>query len=173
MVHMKPVAFRFLNGAMVPINPFFAARAAKQFEPGHAYVLVPREARSPESHSHFFAALHEGWLNLTEEYAEEFATPEYLRAWCLVKAGFADKQVIVCATPDDAGRTAAIASSREKIRIVIVEGCVCNIWVPRSQSVKAMGKTEFEDSKRKVLDIVASMTHSTRQELEKNAGKSA
>lgn len=170
---MNPVAFRFVNGRMEPANSFHSARASKQFVDGQTYALVVHEARSPESHSHFFAALHEGWVNLAEEYAEEFATPEYLRAWCLVKAGFADKQVIVCASPEDAGRTAAIASSREKIRIVIVEGCVVTIWVPTSMSMKTMGKADFEDSKRKVLDIVASMAHTTREDLEKNAGKSA
>lgn len=169
----NPVAFRWVNGTMVCANTFHAARASKQFVEGQTYALVIHEARSPESHSHFFAALHEGWVNLAEEYADEFATPEYLRAWCLVKAGFADKQIIVCASPEDAGRTAAIASSREKIRIVIVEGCTVTIWVPKSMSMKAMGKAEFEASKRACLEIVASMARTTVDDLERNAGRSA
>lgn len=169
----NPVAYRWNGTAMVPLNSFFAARATKQYEVGKAYVLVPNEARSPESHGHFFAALHEGWLNLAEDFADEFPSAEYLRAWCLVKSGFADHQVIVCATAEDAARVAAIASSREKIRIVVVEGNVVNIWLPKSQSMKAMGKVEFEASKRACLDLIASMARTTVDDLQRNAGRSA
>lgn len=169
----NPVAFRYDGNAMVPANRFHFERAAKQFKPGETYALVPHEARSPESHSHFFAALHEGWVNLAEDLADEFPSAEYLRAWCLVKEGFADHQVIVCATTDDAARVAAIASSREKIRIVIVDGNVVNIWLPKSMSMKAMGKADFENAKRKVLDLVASMARTTRQDLEKHSGQHA
>lgn len=167
----NPVAFRFVNGAMIPINPFFVARAAKQYEPGQVYVLVPQEARSPESHRFFFAALHEGWLNLTEEYAEQFPTAESLRAYALVKSGRADRYTIICATHDDALRTAAIAGSREKLRIINVDDCIVTIFIPHSMSMREMGKAEFEAAKRDCLDIIASMTHSTRNDLEANAGK--
>lgn len=169
----NPVAFKFDGKAMIPINPFFAARASKQYEPGQVYVLVPQEARSPESHNHFFAALHEGWLNLAEEYADEFPTSAHLRAWCLVKAGFADRNTIVCASPEDAIRAAAIASTRDKIRIIEVAGRTVTVWIPHSMSRAAMGKERFQAAKTSVLDIIATMTHSTRQELEKNAGQSA
>lgn len=168
---MNPVAYRWINGHMVPLNSFFATRAAKQYQPGATYVLVPNEARSPESHSHFFAALHDGWLNLAEEYAEEFPTSAHLRAWALTKAGYADKNVIVCATSEDAIRTAAIASTRDKIRIIEVSGRTVTVWIPHSQSRAAMGKERFQDSKSKVLDIVAAMARTTRQDLEANAGK--
>lgn len=170
---MNPVAYRWLNGHMVPLNSFFATRAAKQYQPGATYVLVPNEARSPESHSHFFAALHDGWLNLAEEYAEEFPTSAHLRAWCLVKAGYADRNEIVCATPEDAIRTAAIASTRDKIRIIEVAGRTVTVWIPHSMSKAAMGKERFQDSKTKVLDLVAAMARTTRQDLEKHGGQHA
>lgn len=170
---MNPVAFRFVNGAMIPINPFFAARAAKQYEPGQVYVLVPQEARSPESHKFYFAMLHEAWLNLAEEHAERHPSSEHLRAYCLVRTGHADKNTIVCATAEDAIRTAAIASTREKIRIIEVSGRVVVVWIPKSQSMRSMGKAEFEKSKNDVLDLAASMARTTRSDLEKNSGKSA
>lgn len=168
---MNPVAFRFLNGSMVPINSFFAARAAKQFEPGRAYVLVPKEGRSIESHNHYFACLHDAWLNLSEEYADEIPTEDHLRAWALVKAGYADRHIITCVSHDDALRVAAISASREKIRIINVDDCVVTIWIPHSQSMRDMGKETFQASKTAVLDIVAAMARTSRGELEANAGK--
>lgn len=170
----NPVAFRFVNGTMVPANSFHVARAAKQFVEGQTYALVmTHEARSPESHKFYFAQLNEAWLNLTEEHAERHPTSEHLRAYALTKGGYADKTTIVCSTPEDAIRTAAIASTREKIRIIEVKGRIVEIWIPRSQSMRSMGKAEFEASKNAVLDIVAAMTHSTRKDLERNAGRSA
>lgn len=170
---MHPVAFRFVAGKMEPVNRFHSERAKNQFSEGQTYAMVVHEARSPESHRFFFAALHEAWLNLSEEWAEEIPTVEHLRAYALVKAGYADRHMITCASPEDAIQTAAIASSREKIRIIKVSGRICTIWVPHSQSFKAMGKERFQDSKTKVLDIVAAMARTTRQDLEKHAGQHA
>ncbi len=170
---MNPVAFKFVAGKMEPATKFHADRAAKQFVEGQTYVLVVNEARSPESHSHYFAALHDGWLNLAEEYAEQHPTSSHLRAWALVKAGYAERHIVTCASHDDALRTAAIAASRDKIRIIDVDDCVVQIWIPDSQSKAAMGKEKFEASKRAVLDIVAAMARTTRTELEANAGKAA
>lgn len=173
MVHMSPCAFRFDNGLMIPANSFHASRANKQFNQGQTYVLVVNEARSPESHKFYFAMLHEAWLNLSEEHAELHPTAEHLRAYCLMKTGHADKSTIVCATPEDAIRTAAIASTRDKIRIIEVSGKVVQVWIPRSQSLRSMGKVEFERSKNDVLDLAASMARTTRQALQDNAGKHA
>ncbi len=166
------ITYQWDGKVMRPL-PRFVDLCERTFEIGERCILERKEYRSHASMGHYFAALKEGWTNLAEEYGEEFPTVAHLRAWCLVKAGYADKQVITCATPEDAARTAAIASSREKIRIVNLEGCVLTIWVPHSQSMKAMGKKEFQDSKQKVLDIVAAMARTTRTELEANAGKAA
>ncbi len=168
-----PVAFRWMNGSMVPLNRFFADRAAKQFEPGREYVLVPKEGRSIESHNHYFLKLHEAWLNLDEKYTDEIPSEDHLRAWALVKAGFAERHTIKCASHDDALRTAAIAASRDKIRIIEINDCLVTIWIPESQSMKEMGKERFQASKTAVLDIVSAMARTTREELEKNAGNHA
>lgn len=170
---MHPVAFRFDNGLMVPANKFHATRANKQYNQGETYVLVPNEARSPESHRFYFACLHEAWLNLAEEHAERHPSSEHLRAYCLVQTGHADKTTIVCATPEDAIRTAAIASTREKIRIIEIKGRIIEVWIPRSQSMRSMGKAEFESSKREVLDLAAAMARTTRGDLERNADQHA
>lgn len=164
------ITYQWDGKVMRPLSRFVDI-CERTFEIGERCILTKKEYRSHASHAHYFACLHDAWLNLAEEYGDEFPSSEHLRAWCLVKAGYADKQVITCATPDDAARTAAIASSREKIRIVSLDGCVVTIWVPHSQSMKAMGKKEFQDSKTKVLDIVAAMARTTRQDLEANAGK--
>jgi hypothetical protein len=170
---MNPIAFRWDGKAMAPINRAFAGRAEKQYVVGAIYVLVPHEARSGESHRHYFACLHDAWLNLPEDITDELPTSEHLRAWALVKAGYADKSVINCASKDDAIRMAAIASSGSKIRIVDIVGKTVTVWTPHSQSMKAMGGKRFQDSKTKVLDIVAGLARTTRRVLESNAGQAA
>lgn len=170
---MMPVAYKFDGHVMIPVNKFHSERAAKQYQPGATYVLIPNEARSPESHRFYFACLHEAWLNLAEEHAERHPTAEHLRAYALVKTGFADKTSIVCSTPEDAIRTAAIASTRDKIRIIEISGKCVSVWIPRSQSMRSMGKAEFERSKQSVLDLVASMARTTRGDLERNADQHA
>jgi hypothetical protein len=161
------------GATMTPISRAFLDRAAKQFVVGHVYPMVAQEARSPESHRHYFACVHEAWLNLSEEYTDQLPTSEHLRAWALVKAGYADKTAINCASSDDAIRAAVIAKGGAKIRIVSINGRVVTVWTPHSQSVKTMGHKLFQESKTKVLDVIAAMAKTTRVKLEENAGMSA
>lgn len=170
---MNPIPFKWNGDSMVPISSHFQLRADKQYVTDQVYTLVPQEIRSAESHRHYFACLHDAWLNLSETYTDELPTSEHLRAWALVKAGYADKSTINCASRDDAIRVASIASGGAKIRIVDVSGRVVTVWTPHSQSQRAMGKQKFQDSKTKVLDIVAAMARTNRRELEENAGKAA
>lgn len=154
---MNPIAFHWDGDAMVPASKRFAAQADKQYVVGENYTMVPVEARSMESHRHYFASIHNAWENLREDIADEFPTDEHLRAWALVKGGFADKDIIKCASNDDAIHLASIAKNTGKIRIIEVSGKIVTIWTPHSQSMKAMGKQRFQASKQKVLDILAEL----------------
>jgi hypothetical protein len=154
---MNPISFGWDGDAMVPASRRFAIQADKQYVVGENYTLVPVEIRSMESHRHFFASVRNAWENLREDIADEFPTAEHLRAWGLVKSGFADKTIIKCASNDDAIELAALAKGTGKIRIVEVSGKIVTIWTPHSQSMKAMGKQRFQESKQKVLDVLAAM----------------
>ena len=56
MTTVYPVNFRWDGEAMVPLNPRLADR---YYVVGETYRLEPREERSPNSHNHYFAAVHE------------------------------------------------------------------------------------------------------------------
>lgn len=98
----QPVAFDILDDqAMVPVYPRIAART---FEPGTRVLVVAYEQRSQVSHDHFFAVVHDAWMNLPEHLASQWPSPDHLRRYCLVRAGFCDQRSIVCASRAEALR---------------------------------------------------------------------
>src|SRR5262245_10128854 len=168
----NPIAYVWDGEAFTPL-PRFAGRCDDEFLVGQRYTLEVIEQRSAQTHRHFFAAVHDAWLNLSEDIADEFPSSEHLRAWGLVKAGFADKTVIRCASNDDAIRLAALTKGDAKIRIVEVSGRIVTVWTPHSQSMRAMGRATFQKSKDAVLDAIAQLCGYSAAALKENAGSVA
>lgn len=185
MTMMLPVVFNWLEvdrvdgegevhrvKAMVP-QPRYGKIADLQFHDGEEYPLVVLEARSRESHNHYFAAVAEGWHNLPEEISARFPSAEHLRKWALIECGWFDEHEVDCGTKR-AAREAAMLCRRLDVfaRIHIHESMVL-VRRATSQSAKAMGKGEFENSKRAVLDLISSMIGVPSSALKKHAGRSA
>lgn len=168
-----PLPFRWDGDAFHPAAQRFAVAADRLFVVGEIYPLVVQEARSQASHSHYFAALHDAWQNLPEAMAERFPTPEHLRKHCLIKAGYANQREFACSSRAEALRLAAFLRPVNEFAIVTVREAVVIEWTAQSQSLRAMGKAAFQDSKQKVLDIVASYIGITADTLSSNAGKAA
>ena len=137
--------------------PRFERQCDKEFVVGQRYHLEAREPRSHATHAHFFACISDAWQNLPPNLADEFTSPEHLRCWGLIKAGFADKTIIKCASNDDAISAAKEFKKGEKIKIVEVSGRIVTVWTPHSQSKKSMGAKTFQDSKQKCLDAIAEL----------------
>ena len=165
-----PLAFDWDGEAMIPKNP---TRADRQYVVGMSYTLVPHEPRSAASHNHYFSALHDGWMNLAEVEAERFPTVDHLRAYALIKTGYCNSESIVLPTKADALRVAAFTRAREEFAIVTVTECTVTVYTAKSQSMKAMGKVEFQKSKTDVLDLVASMAGVKTEALHREAGAAA
>lgn len=155
---------------MIPKRPLAADR---QYVVGEVYLLAVTEERSWASHGHYFAALNEAWKNLPEELADQYPTVEHMRKRALIKVGYRDERSIVCASKAEAHRVAAFIRPLDGYAFVIVCENVVIHLTAKSQSSRAMGKKDFEESKRAVLDIVARMVKVTTEQLEKNAGASA
>lgn len=151
-----PILCQWDGEAFVP-QARFARLCDREFVVGETYALTRHEERSSASHRHYFAALNEAWRNLPEDVAEAWPTPEHLRKWALVRAGFADERSIVCASKAEAQRIAAFVKPMDQFAIVVARDATIKVFTPQSQSVKAMGKAAFQDSKQKVLDIVAGL----------------
>jgi len=154
-------------------HPRFKALCERQFSPGEEYVLAVPEFATTASRNHYFAVLHDAWMNLPEEDAKRFPTSEYFRKWLLVKVGFAKENSIVCDSARDAKNLAVTARSLDPYAVIVVSGKIVKIYTAKSQTAASMGKEEFQASKSAVLDLAAEMIGTTRDALAKKAGRAA
>ncbi len=144
------IPFRWSGEAMIPL-PNFAKRCDEAFVVGEVYRMDVVEQRSHRSHNHFFASVHDAWLNLPEPYTDRFPTAEHLRKWCLIKAGFRDERTIVAKSKAEAQRFVKFIRPVDDCAVIIARDAVVIHWTAKSQSMKAMGRKEFQRSKDAVL----------------------
>ena len=162
MTAIFPLWFTWEGDVMRPLN----SRAAdRMYVVGEQYRLVHMGERSAASHSHFFAALNDAFANLPEDLAARFATPEALRKYALIRTGFRDERSIVAASKAEARRIAAFIKPLDEFAVVSVHEAAVIVWTAKSQSMKAMGKAEFQRSKDAVLQFCAEIIGVTRDEL--------
>ena len=145
------------------------ALADKQYVDGQEYRLGVIEERSANSHSHFFAALTKAWKNLPDDLAERFPTPDALRKYALIKAGFYDSSEFACASQAEALRLASFLRPIDEYALIVVKGNAVRRLVAKSQSTKAMGKDDFQQSKTAVLEIVSAMIGVAPKAVAENA----
>ena len=115
------------------------------------------EHRSKASHDHFFACVNEAWKNLSEDMADDFPSPESLRKWSLIKAGFCSETRIVCANNSEAMTLATKAKSLDKYSIVAIDGKTVTIWTADSQRRDAMSRQAFQEAKERALHIISNL----------------
>ena len=115
------------------------------------------ENRSSESHRHFFAVVNEAWKNLPEDMADDFPSPEHLRKWSLIKAGFCSETRIVCANNSEAMTLATKAKSLDKYSLVAIDEKTVTIWTADSQRRDAMGRQAFQEAKERALHIISNL----------------
>lgn len=150
----RPQGFTWNGEAMVPRSQRLADKA---YTVGENYLLVTHEDRSTATHNHEFAWLKEAWLNLPENLADEFPTPEHLRKRALIDGGFYDQTIIDAGTNAAALRVASVIRAREEFSLVIVRGPAVVIRTAKSQSRRSMNKQEFQASKTAILEVVSNM----------------
>lgn len=168
-----PIVFEWRGDVMAPAGPGFARMCDKRFIVGERYRLDEISERSAASHAHYFAAINEAFQNLPEGISDQFDTPEKLRKFALIKTGYADQRQIVCASKAEAQRLAAFIRPMDEYAIVTASEAVVTVYTAKSQSMRAMGKAEFQKSKSDVLDYLASLVGTTPRTLEQNAGRAA
>ncbi len=169
---IPPLHFVWDGESLTPKLPRLADR---HYVVGETYCLVPHEDRSTASHRFYFASINEAWANLSEDHARQFLTPDDLRRHALIHTGYANPpQHFVCASRAEAVRLAGhLARITDEYAEVSVDGTTVTRLTARSQSYRAMKRSEFEASKRAVMDYVAGMIGVAPEELAKNAGQAA
>ena len=115
------------------------------------------EHRSKASHDHFFAIINEAWKNLPEDMGDDFPSPEHLRKWALIKAGFCSETRIACANNSEAMTLATKAKAMDKYSIVAIDGKAVTIWTADSQRRDAMGRQAFQEAKERALHIISNL----------------
>lgn len=148
--------FTWDGEAMIPL-PRMAKACDREFVVGEQYRLEVHEERSAKSHSHYFACVGEAWKNLPENLAEHFPSPDHLRKFALIKRGFFDERSVVCATPQEAERVAAFVKPMDDYAVISASGAMVQVFTAKSQSVRAMGKREFQTSKDAVLEYLSAL----------------
>lgn len=162
------IACHWDGRAFVPLRQS-AGQCTERFGAGEIVLLDVQEERSALSHRHYFAAIREAWANLPELYDGRWPSPEHLRKWALIQSGYSDERSIVCASKAEARRMAAFIQPCDEYSIVLALGSVVRVFTARSQSLRAMGKAEFQASKDHVLETISKLIGTTAGELEQHA----
>lgn len=163
---IKPVLCVWDGEAFRPV-PRFKSLCDRQFTVGEEYALAPDEERNMASHNAFMASVEEGWANLPEDVQRRFPTATHLRRWALIQCGFCTQKDYACESPADARQLAAAIRSRDEYCVIKVGRDVVQVFDALSQSKPAMKAEIFEQSKREVLDLIATMAKTTATQLKK------
>ncbi|BEV47326.1 hypothetical protein [Afipia carboxidovorans] len=134
-----------------PIHP---RRADNYLTVGERYSIVQYEDRSAATHNHQFAWLYDAWMNLPEDIADQYPTPEHLRKRALIDAGFYDETIIDAGTNAAAIRVAAAVQAIDTFALVFVRKCFVIRRTAKSQSRRAMKKDEFQASKTAIMEVI-------------------
>lgn len=169
----RPVLCAWDGEAFYPAGRYWAKLADRQFVVGERYPIQVWEERSVISHNHYFACVAEAWKNLPEDMAMLYPTPPHLRKRALIQAGYYDETIVDAGSKAAALRVASFVRPSDDFALVFVRDQFVIRRTAKSQSRKAMGKKDFQESKQAVLDIVSEMVGVTTTDLQGNAGQAA
>ncbi len=156
----RPITFIWDGEVMKPFGVGMAKRADEDFVVGQYYRLQEPLDRTQQAEGFYFANIKDMWLSLPERFADEWwaESTESLRAYALMKTGFANIEDFPCSSAGEAKRWAARLEPMAEYCIVEVRGNVVRRYTPKSQSRKAMpGKSTFAESSSKVLNFIADL----------------
>lgn len=169
-----PLIFTWDGEAMVPLKRF-AKVCDRCFVVGENYRLEEVQDRSMRSHNHYFACIHDAWMNLPDDVALDFPSPTILRKHALIMTGYRTERKLVLSSAAEARKVAKFLQpgDEDEYLIISIAGNVVVEWKAKSQSVKAMGGPTFQKSKTDVLEFLAAMIRVEQRTLESEAGRAA
>lgn len=155
-----PTMFQWDGEAMVPASRYWAGQADEQFVVGQRYRMVEEAERSEVSHNHEFAWLGEAWTSLPDELLKQYPSVEHLRKYALIEKGFCTMTQHVALTVAEAERLeVALSAHKEKYAVILRREKVVSVYVAVSQSKRAMGAAQFQQSKQAIIEFVADLLH--------------
>ncbi len=161
-----PLYFQWTEAGTFKPLPRHVAACDERFCIGERYLIDPIEERSERSHRHYFCCVKESWLNLGDDQAMQFPTPEALRKHALIMTGHREERKLVASSPAEARKIAAfIKAPGDDYLIVSVNGNIVIEWRAKSQSYRAMGGPTFQKSKTDVLEFLSALIGVTPKDL--------
>lgn len=157
------IRVRYENDALIPDGNFARARVEDIFGAGEVREIDLEPQRSRASHNHAFAFIDVAWSNLPEDLREMpwAVNRDTFRKHALIATGYCDTALIACGDERRAERMAKmvehIAANLHGYVVVQVSGPVVYCHTPQSQSLKAMGKERFQQSKQAILEWMAAL----------------
>ena len=162
------ILFNWTGEAMVPARGH-AKRCDEKFTVGELYRLEVSEERSHRSHRHYFAAVHEAWMNLPEKWAARFPSPDHLRKWALITTGFCTCRELAFDSNASAQIGGEAFREADPYAVIIVNKATVIVYRAQSQSLKAMGKADFQRSKDLTLGKISEKLGVTIEDLKERA----
>jgi hypothetical protein len=154
----KPLPFRWTGDSFEPM-PRFAKECDRVFVVGEVYTLTEVADRNMGAHRAYFASINEAWKNLPDQWGDYFRSPDHLRKWLLIQAGYCDQATFSFATPGEAQRFAAFyrkPTESSEFRVIDVVDNSITVYTAMSQQVlrkgKGMDAATFKASARAVTE---------------------
>jgi hypothetical protein len=138
-------------------------------EPQSVHGWQMAEHRSKKSHDQFFAIVKGAWETLPDHLLEKFPSSEHLRKYALCKAGYADVTIIACKSNTEAIKTGWLLSQIDNFAVIEISDTVLTCARAESQSLKAMGRRTFQESKEGVLRVISELIGTDAATLERQA----
>lgn len=148
------------DGEFRASSSYHVRRCEEQFGLGELITVEAQNERSRASHAHYFAVLDELWQTLPESLGDDFPSSEALRKWCLIKAGYSTQTKLVFKDNEAAIEAEMLIADLDNYAVCEVTDNILAVWRAKSQSLKAMGKEEFQKSKDAVLTEVRKLLDS-------------
>ena len=161
---------RWQNGTLRPMT-----NTPLDLDEGETVFVEIERARSAVSHKHQFAWVKDAWASLPESLQQMpwAETPEILRKHALIATGFHQTYMIDCGSNASARcvKAALVAAEAGSHGYAIgrVTGPVVQVWTPQSQSMRAMGREKFQESKQAILDWIAAKIGVSPEDLRRAA----
>lgn len=143
--------------AFRPAGKFWTRLANKHFVVGERYRMAEEAERSANSHNHEFAWLTEAWNSLPDHLYAQYPNPEVLRKHGLIAKGYCTMVQHVCQTKAEAERLATILRPYDAYAIVLARQNVVTVYTAVSQSKRAMGAPQFQQSKQAIMEFVGDL----------------
>ena len=149
---------------LIPLRKY-AAICDRELTIGERFICGIEPLSSPASRRHFFAVINELFESWPETHPRQFATPDHLRRWALIRCGFRSERQFAAASPAEARRLATFLHGGDEYAEIAVNGNVVVEWKALSQKSYAMGREQFAKSKAETLAFLAEQVGVTVESL--------